>query len=67
MAFCADVDVSQGSVATYATCGCTFDYLFNYKFTKESLNETKKLNRFRFDRIVTMRLWPTFSAHPVGH
>ena len=41
MAFCADVDVSQGSVATYATCGFTFDYLFNYKVTKESLNEKK--------------------------
>jgi len=33
-----DIDVSQGSVATYARCGGIFNP-FKYKFTQESSSE----------------------------
>ena len=35
MACFADMNVSRGSVATYARCGGIFKYPFNYKRTKE--------------------------------
>jgi len=38
MASFADINVSQGSVATYARCGEIW-YSFNCKFTKESSGE----------------------------
>ena len=38
MAGFADINVSQGSVETYARCGW-FWYPFNCKFTKESSSE----------------------------
>ena len=39
MACFADINVSQGEVATYARCGGTFLYPLNCKFTKESSSE----------------------------
>jgi len=41
MACFAVIDVSQGSVATYARCGGIFNkaYPFNLKFTKEYSSE----------------------------
>jgi len=63
MACFAGIDVSQGSVVTYATCDGIFLYLFNYKFTKVSPNEFF-LNRLRFERIMVMSLWPRFFGPP---
>ena len=59
-----DTNVSQGSVAAYARCGC--DASFNiYLTTNLPRNFLIKIfNRFRFDRIVIMSPWPTFLAHP---
>ena len=62
-----DVNVSQGSVATYARCGGIFNMHFGCKFTKEASSEKKFLNRLRFDRIMVMSLWPRFLAHPVRY
>jgi len=47
-----DVNVSVGSVATYAKCSeiLIADLLQIY--------QGKKFNRLRFDRIIDMRLWP---------
>ena len=39
MACFADINVSQGSVATCARCGGIFNISFNSKFTKESSSE----------------------------
>jgi len=57
-----DINVSQGSVATYARCG----RIFNNHFTTNLLKNLQIIyfeNRLRFDRIMTMRLlhrfWPT--------
>ena len=41
MACFADINVSQGSVATYASYGGMFNINFNCKFTKESFSEKK--------------------------
>jgi len=62
MACFADINVSQGSVATYARCDGRWDfwYPFNCKFTKESSSEKKILNRLRIDRIMIASLWPRF-------
>jgi len=38
---------------------------FKCKSTNESSSEFFFSNRFRFDRIVAVSLWPTFLAHPV--
>ena len=59
MACFADMNVSRGSVATYARCGGILKYPFNYKRTKE-LSSDFFLNLSRFDRIMVMSLWPTF-------
>jgi len=59
-----DINVSQGSVATYARCGVIFSNHFSANSSEESLCE-KIANRLRFDRIMAMRLWPHFLAHPV--
>ena len=39
MACFADINVSQGSVATYSMCDGIFWYPFNYKFFNESSSE----------------------------
>ena len=54
MACFADINVSQGSVATYARCSKIFN-----------IHLTADLRRLRFDRIMVMSLWPHFLAHPV--
>jgi len=62
MACFADINVSQGSVATYARCGG----IFNIHSTANLLSHlpVKKnfLNRLGFDRIrpMVMSLWPRF-------
>ena len=53
------INVSQGSVATYATCGGSFNVSLTTNLPRNFL--VKKINRFRFDRIAV----PTFLAHAV--
>ena len=65
MACFADINVSQGSVATQARCGGTFNIHLTAKFTKEPCSEKNCVNRLRFDRVIVMSLWPRFLAHPV--
>ena len=60
MACLADMNVSRGSVATYARCGGISKYPFNYKRTKELSSDIFFKNLLRFDRIMVMSLWPTF-------
>ena len=59
----ADINVSQGSVATYARCGGTY----NSHLTANLLRNlpVKKINRLTFDKIMAMSLWPAFLAHPI--
>jgi len=57
MACFADIDVSQGSVATYARC----DGIFNIHLTAnlpKKFQWKKYFNRLRFDSIMVMSLWP---------
>ena len=66
MACFADINVSQGSVATYARCDGRWDfwYPFNCKFTKESCSEKilKSLKNWQnYDR----KSVAPFLAHPV--
>jgi len=64
MACFADIDVSRGSVATYARCGG----MFNIHLTTNSLRNLPVknfVNRLRFDKIMVMSLWPRFLAHPL--
>jgi len=56
MACFADINVSQGSVATYARCGG----IFSTHLTTNLPVEIFFKNRLSFDRIVVMSLWPTF-------
>ena len=63
MAWIADINVSQGSVATYSTCGG----MFNIHLTANlpgNLPAKKIVNRLRFDRIMVMSLWPRFFGLP---
>jgi len=62
MACFADINVSH--VETYARCGG----IVNIHLTRNlqgNLTVKKNFNRFRFDRIFAMSLWPHFLAHPV--
>jgi len=64
MASFANINVSQGSVATYAK----FGGMFNIHLTANLLRNLPMknfVNRLRFDRIMVMSLWPHFLAHPV--
>jgi len=63
MACFVDINISQGSVATYAKCGG----IFNIHRTANLLRNLAIffLNRLRFGRIMVMSLRPRFSAHPV--
>ena len=65
MACFADINVSQGSVATHARCGGIFNQHLTTNLPK-NLPVKKILNPLRFDRIVIMSLWPRFLAHPIG-
>ena len=63
MACFADINVSQGSVATNARCGGIFDIHLTANLPGNMLVK----NRLRFDRIMVMSLWPRFLAHPVEY
>ena len=70
MACFAAINVSQGTVATYARCGGIFNTYLTANFLPGNLPVKKNVNRLRFDRIMAMSLWPRFLAHPVdmsGH
>ena len=62
MACFADINVSQGSVETYARCSGTC----NVRLTTDLLRNlpVNFFNQFRFDRIMIMSLWPHFFGPP---
>ena len=60
----ADINVSQGSVTTYARCGGIFGLLLTANLTR-NLPVKKFLNRPRTGRIIVTCLWRRFSAHRV--
>jgi len=62
MACFADIDVSQGSVATYARCCGSFNIHLTTNLPR-NLPVKHFLNRLIFDRIMVMSLWPHFLAH----
>ena len=64
MAF-ADINFSQGSVATYARCCGMFIIHLTANFLRNLSVRKKFVNRLRFDRIMVMSLWPRFLALPV--
>jgi len=59
MACFADINVSQGSVATYARCGGTFKIHLTANLPW-NLSVIFFKNRLRFYRIMVMSLWPRF-------
>ena len=62
----ADINVSQGSVATHARCGGIFDIQLTANFTKKSFSDKYFfLNRLKIDRIMIMSPWSRFLAHHV--
>jgi len=63
MACFADIDVSQGSVATDARCGEIFNIHLTANLPK-NLPVKKIVNRLRLDRIMVMRLWPRCFGPP---
>ena len=65
MACFADINVSQGSVATYARC----DGILKIRLTANLLRNLPVifLNRLRFDRIMVMSLWSRFSCPPCSY
>jgi len=63
MACFADINVSQGSVATLARCGGIFNIHLTANLLR-NLPVKKIVNRLRFDRIVVMNLWPRFFGPP---
>ena len=60
----ADINVSQGSVVTYARCGGILNMHLTANLSK-NLPVKKFLNRLTFERIMIMSVWPRFLAHPV--
>ena len=64
MACFADINVSQGSVATYARCGGIFKMRLTANLPG-NLPVKNFINWLRSDRIMVMSLWPRFLAHPV--
>jgi len=64
MSYFADVNFSQGSVATYARCGRIFHIHLTANLLR-NLPVKIVLNWLRIDRIMVMSLWPVFLAHPV--
>ena len=63
MACFADINVSQGSVATYARCGGIYDIHFTANLPR-NLPAKNFLNRLRFDRIIVMSLWSRVFGPP---
>jgi len=64
MACFADINVSQGSVATYARCNGILNTHLIANLPR-NLPVKNFVNRLRFDRIMVMSLWPRFLARPV--
>ena len=62
MAF-AEINVSQGSVATHARCGGLFD-IHLITNLPGNLPVKKNFNGLRFDRIMVMSLWSRFFGPP---
>ena len=63
MAYFADVNVSQGSVATHTR----YDGIFDIRLTANlprNLPVKKILNQLRVDKIIVMSLWPRFFDPP---
>jgi len=63
MVYFVDINVSQGSVATYARCGGIFDIYLTANLPR-NLQMDFFLNRLRFDRVMVMSLWPRFFDPP---
>jgi len=64
MACFADINVSQGTVATYARCSGIIDIHLTANLPRN--RQVKKcLNQLRTDKIMVMSVWPRFFAHPV--
>ena len=63
MACFADINVLQGSVVTYASCGGIFNIYLTTNIPRNL--PFIFLNRLRSDRIMVMSLCPHFLAHPV--
>jgi len=63
MARFADINVSQGSVSTYARCGGILNIHLTTNLQR-NLAVKKNFNRLRFDRIMVMSLWPNFFGQP---
>ena len=69
MACFADINVPQGSVATYARCDGIFNIHISTNLPRNLAVKTflnRFLNQFRFDSIVAMSLWPYFFGLPCG-
>jgi len=64
MACFADINVSQGTVATCARCGGIFNIRLTANLPR-NLQVKKFVNRLRFGRIIVMSLWLRFLANPV--
>ena len=60
----ADINVSQGSVATYARGGGIFNIHLITNLPRNLPAKKNILNRFRVDRIVAMSLRPDFFGPP---
>jgi len=58
-----DINVSQGSVATYTRCGGIFNIHLTANLPR-NLPVKNLLNRLRFDRSTAMSLWPRFFGPP---
>jgi len=59
----ADINVSQGSVATHARCGGIFNMHLTANLPR-NLSVKNFVNRLRFDRIMVVSLWPRFFGPP---
>jgi len=64
MACFADINVSQGSVATYSRFGGISDIHLTANLLRNLLVK-KMLIRLGIDSIMIMSLWPRFLAYPV--
>ena len=62
MACFADINVSQGSLATYVRCGEILDISLTANLLKNL--PVKFFNRSRVDRIMVMSLWPRCFGPP---
>jgi len=59
-----EINVSRGSVATYAGCGGIFNSDYFTANLPRNLTVKTVENRLRFDRIMAMSLWPHLFVPP---